>query len=100
MKLICLGDRHTVEMMRISGVEGYVVEKASDAEDRLNRAFSDRNTGLVFVSSSVMKMIPRLIQEKRVSNRPPLILQIPSPDSAAGDYSIESVIQKVVGIRV
>ena len=101
MKTIVLGDKDTVLLFALEGVEGKVIENADQAVEEIRRIKKSRSYGLMIISEQVVEWASDLIYQLRFSKELPIIIDIPgSGGHKKGIKNLADYIREAVGIRV
>jgi vacuolar-type H+-ATPase subunit F/Vma7 len=101
MKTIVVGDRDSVLLFALEGVEGKIVEDSESAVDELKRIKKSKAYGLLIVTEEVEEWASDFISHLRFSKDLPLVVDIPG---GAGHVqkgkSLADYIREAVGIRI
>jgi V/A-type H+-transporting ATPase subunit F len=101
MKTIVLGDKDTILLFALEGVEGKVVESAQQAQEEIRRVRKARIYGLLVVTEQVVEWAGDAIAQLRFSRELPVVLDIPDANGhRKGVKQLPDYIREAVGIRV
>lgn len=101
MKVFVVGDRETVSMFQLGGIEGSIVANPETALEELKRIRRAKDYGLVIVTEEVAQWTSDWISKIRFSKEHLIILDIPGSIGPIdkGKDLIE-YIREAVGIRI
>ncbi|MEG2054430.1 MAG: V-type ATP synthase subunit F, partial [Oscillospiraceae bacterium] len=87
--------------MGLVGVPGVVVHETAQLKEELDKICADKETGLVLITSKLVKESGSLVFDHKLKYKTPLIVEMPDrhggDDVAAG---IKKYISDVVGIKI
>lgn len=102
MKFYLLSDNiDTQTGMRLAGIEGEVVHEKEEFCEAMECALSDKDIALLLVTEKLVNLCPEYVAEKKVSNRVPLIVELPDRHGSQrpDDYILEYV-KDAVGVKL
>jgi len=97
-KIVVLGDRYSVNAFGMLGVEGFVVESASEAENRLKALSKSGDVALIIVTKEVADMVQETIEAISASPGAPVVTVIPSLWSDVKPIDAASLLKKALGV--
>ena len=80
----------------LSGVNGVEISNSSDALKKIQSLVTDKEIGLILISSDMAEPIYDEITDIRSANPIPLIYQIPTPGSKTEEVDYRELIKKVL----
>ncbi len=102
MKFWLISDNHdTLVGMRLSGIEGVLVEDKELTAEALKKAIEDDSVGIILITEKLSKLCPELIDDLKLHRSKPLIVEI--PDRHAGDRSEGSLVRYIseaIGLKL
>lgn len=102
MKYYLLSDNIDTQIgMRLAGVEGEVIHEADDFKVALDAALADKEIAILLITERLVKLCPDYVAERKISNRLPLIVELPDRHGSVrpDDYILEYV-KDAVGVRL
>lgn len=102
MKMYLISDNvDTLTGMRLAGVDGIVVHEKDELQDALERAFADRDIGILLLTEKFGREFPVLIEEAKLSHKLPLIIEIPDRHGTGRkpDF-ITSFVNESIGLKL
>lgn len=101
MKTIILGDRESVLLFALEGVEGKIIESQNEAIEEIKRIKRSRSYGLLIVTEEIAHWASEVISQLRFSKDLPLVLDIPGAkvDTEKGK-NLADYIREAIGIRI
>ncbi len=101
MKYFVIGDSDTVLGFSYASVEGRVAATRDETLAALEEACGKHDIGVVIVTEEIAAKVKDELDEIRLSQARPLIVEIPGPKGPLPDRrSLLSIITEAVGIRV
>jgi len=101
MKYFVIGDSDTVLGFSYASVEGRVAATRDETLSALEEARGKHDVGVVIVTEEIAAKVKDELDEIRLSQVRPLIVEIPGPKGPLPDRrSLLSIITEAVGIRV
>lgn len=95
MKCFLISDNVDTQMgMRMAGVEGVVVHKREEVLSTLEKAVSDKNNAVIFITKILTGLCRDEITEMKLTLKTPLIVEIPDRH---GDSHISDTLAGYVG---
>jgi len=101
VRFFCIGDEDTVRGFHLAGVEGRVVETATEAAEALEWAARRPDLGVVIVTDAVAGDIRARVDALRMGQGTPLVVEVPGPEGPMpGRKTLREFVQEAVGIRI
>ena len=102
MKIFLIADNtETFVGMRLAGIDGVIVHGEDEFRRAFNKAFADKETGIILIMDSLYMMCSDFIMEKKLNYATPLIISIPNRgDDAAITSSVSSYIEAAIGMKI
>lgn len=101
MKLFVLGDRDTVMLFALAGIDGKEVTDEETAISEIKRIRREGDYGLVLVTEQVSVWADEIIRKIRFSKSTLLITEIPDKNGhIETGKSLADYIREAVGIRI
>lgn len=102
MKFWLISDNHdTLVGMRLSGIEGVVVEDESSTEEALRQAMDDETVGIILITEKLSKLCPKLIDDLKLHRQKPLIVEIPDRHAdGRSEGSLVRYISEAIGLKL
>jgi len=97
-RIVVLGDRYSVNAFGMLGVEGFVVESASEAENRLKTLSKSGDIALIIVTKEVADMAQDTIDSVSAAPGAPVITVIPSLWRDVKPIDAASLLKKALGV--
>jgi vacuolar-type H+-ATPase subunit F/Vma7 len=97
-RIVVLGDRYVTNAFGMLGVEGFVIENASDAEKHLKALAKSEDIALIIVTKDVADMVQDVIDRISTTPRAPVITVIPSLSSDVKPIDAASLLKKALGV--
>lgn len=93
-------DSDTLVGMRLAGIEGEKVASAEETVSALEKAISDKETGIVMINKSLASLIEKQLLEIK-KNSSTLIVEIPDKNATETDTdSITKYVADAIGIKI
>lgn len=91
--------------MRLAGVDGSIVHKASELKDSLNNLINNEEIGVILLSSSLVKLCKNYILSIKLNMKKPLIVEIPDRYSSEASMmqsfsSMADYVHKATGMSI
>ncbi len=91
----------TLTGLRLVGIEGEIVEKSADFEPVFKKAIANKDTGILYISPSLIESNQDLVNDVRFNQATPLITSV----LGANEYqnatnTIAETIQHAIGIQI
>jgi V/A-type H+/Na+-transporting ATPase subunit F len=101
MKIMVIGNEEAVLGFSLVGVEGKVATSAVEINQLLDEAFSDRQIGIVLITSDVAARIESRMNGLRLHSTVPLVVEIPAPEKVQPEQSsLSEIIFRAIGVRI
>lgn len=102
MRFYCISDNIDTQIgMRLAGVEGIVVHEPEEVEKALDEACSNKEIGIVLVSSKLMKLCPKRIYDLKLHAKYPLIVEIPDRHGNTNiSDTITEYVREAIGVKI
>lgn len=102
MKLFLISDNvDTYTGMRLSGIEGVVVHEKQELKEALEKAFSDKEIGIVLLTEKFGREFPEIIDDVKLNRRLPLIVEIPDRHGTGRKPNfITDYVNEAIGIKL
>ena len=100
MRISVLGDRATVEAMRLAGIEGEVVGESQDPAAAFDRLLRQDDLGVLLVTEPLASAMRAKVDAAKLTRRFPLVLEVPArgvPSIPADD--LVARVARSVGLR-
>jgi len=99
-KIYILGDIHTINALRLAGVEGRVADK-ENIDKHLNELLEREDAGIIVITRQLAEEIPEKIYKINLNLVTPVIIEIPGIDDSRGfGTSILDFITEALGISI
>lgn len=101
MKMFLISDNQdTLTGMRLAGVEGSIANSRSELEELLDRAFRDKDIGIVLINERFSVKYPEVTNAAKM-NRETLVIEIPDRHGTGRrpDF-ITSYINEAIGVKL
>lgn len=98
MRVIAVGTRSFVSGFRLAGVDGLEAATPDEALKTVETLMSDKNTGLIMVSSDVAEPLRSRLTELRSKKPVPLIYEVPAPGSKAVKIEYRTMLRQILGV--
>jgi V/A-type H+-transporting ATPase subunit F len=101
MKIMVIGNQEAVLGFSLVGVEGKVATSVVEVNQLLDEAFSDRQVGIVLITSEVAVLIESRMNELRLHSTVPLVVEIPAPEKVQPEQSsLSEIVFRAIGVRI
>lgn len=102
MKMFLISDNvDTYTGMRLTGVEGVVIHSKKHLKEQLEKAFSDKEIGIVLLTEKFGREFPDIIDDVKLNRRIPLIVEIPDRHGTgrSPDF-ITNYVNEAIGLKL
>ena len=82
-KIYLLGDIHTANAFRLSGVEGFITDK-SNLDANLDEILDKEDAAIIIITRALAENIPERISEVNLNLFLPVIIELPGIDDERG----------------
>lgn len=102
MKFYLISDNiDTKTGMRLAGVEGTVVHGKDELAAAFDAALADKEIAVVLISEKLVRLAPEYIEEQKINNRLPLIVELPDRHgSDRPDDYILNYVRDAIGVKL
>lgn len=101
MKYSVIGDEDTVLGFGIVGVSGMVAANADEASSAFQAVLEDKETCIIIITERVADMIRPVVQKYLITERFPLIVEIPDRNGPKPDRpGIKEMVNSSIGIKI
>lgn len=102
MKFFVISDNIDTQMgMRLAGINGVVVHKPSEVEQALEKAYSNKEIGIVLMTKKLIELCSDKVFEYKLNRKRPLIVEIPDRHATSQiSDTISRYIKEAVGIKI
>lgn len=102
MKMFLISDNvDTYTGMRLAGVEGVVIHSKKHLKEQLEKAFSDKEIGILLLTEKFGREFPDIIDEVKLNRRLPLIVEIPDRHGTGRDPNfIMNYVNEAIGLKI
>lgn len=102
MKMFLIAEHtDTFTGMRLAGVDGVIVHDDASFTEAFNNALKDKDLGILLITDNLFNAHSKIIIEKKLKLRTPLILSIPDRGKpAAVTNAISSYIGDAIGVKL
>ena len=102
MKMFLISDNvDTYTGMRLAGVEGVVIHSKKHLRQQLEKAFADKEIGIILLTEKFGREFPDIIYEVKLKRRLPLIVEIPDRHGTGRDPNfIMNYVNEAIGIKI
>lgn len=102
MKFYLLSDNSdTLTGLRLAGVEGELVNDLQGLQPKIMALVADKSIGILLISPSIMSREQDFINNIKLHNKTPLILEVPQPGKRPGASSgLEKFVSDAIGINI
>jgi len=92
-----VGDRYTVNLFRLIGTEGYILDDPLKLEDTLIKLKKREDIDLILVSNDLYSPVREKVENLVIEQKKPLVTIIPTPFSESKPLDVKSLILKALG---
>lgn len=93
-------DGDTLTGMRLAGIEGELALSVQEGIPALERALSDKETGIIIINQSLASLMEKTLLEVKKTSAA-LIVEIPDKNSDGADTdSITKYVADAIGIKI
>ncbi|MFP3201076.1 MAG: V-type ATP synthase subunit F [Sulfolobus sp.] len=96
-KVIVVGDRYTVNLFRLIGTEGYILDDPLKLEDTLIKLKKREDIDLILVSNDLYSPVREKVENLVIEQKKPLVTIIPTPFSESKPLDVKGLILKALG---
>lgn len=96
-KVVVVGDRYTVNLFRMIGAEGLVLDDPLSLEDTLVKLKKREDIDLILVANDLYNPVKEKIESLVIDQKRPLITVIPTPFSQGKPLDVKGLILKALG---
>jgi V/A-type H+-transporting ATPase subunit F len=96
-KVVVLGDRYTVNLFRMIGTEGLVLDDPLNLEDTLVKLKKREDIDLILVANDLYNPVKEKIESLVIDQKKPLITIIPTPFSQGQPLDVKGLILRALG---
>ncbi|AAY80859.1 V-type ATP synthase subunit F [Sulfolobus acidocaldarius] len=96
-KVIVIGDKYTVNLFKLIGTEGIILEDPLELENTLLKIRKREDVDLVLVTNDTYTPVKEKVDNLILEQKKPLITVIPSPFSEAKPVDVKGLILKSLG---
>ena len=102
MKMYLISDNvDTLTGMRLAGVDGVVVHERNELREAIENAMSDKTVGIILLTEKFGREFPDLIDEIRLENTMPLLIEIPDRHGTGRKEDfITSYVNEAFGLKL
>lgn len=102
MKMFLISDNvDTYTGMRLAGVDGVVIHSKKHLREQLEKAFSDKEIGILLLTEKFGREFPDIIDEVKLNRRFPLIVEIPDRHGTGRDPNfIMNYVNEAIGLKI
>ncbi len=87
--------------MRLAGVDGVVVHERDELKKAFDSALADKDIAVVLISEKLVRLAPDYIEEQKINNRLPLIVELPDRHgSDRPDDYILNYVRDAIGVKL
>lgn len=102
MKMYLISDNiDTYTGMRLTGVEGCIVHEKQELQEALERAFADKEIGILLLTEKFGRDFPEVVNHAKLTHSMPLIIEIPDRHGTGRrpDF-ITAYINEAIGLKL
>jgi V/A-type H+-transporting ATPase subunit F len=100
MSLFVIGDQNTILGFSLIGIDGRVVETATEARDALDWAVERDEIDMVLITQRWSAELRDVVGELRMHLTEPILLEIPGAEAGPAGPSLRDLVQSAVGIEL
>ncbi|MHB1356609.1 MAG: V-type ATP synthase subunit F [Anaerolineae bacterium] len=100
MKIVVIGNPDCVLGFSLAGISGHIVHNPDDLALALIETLSDKEIGLLLVSSDVALWARDRIDLLKVNSIKPLVVEVPGESKQTSYPSLKEFVQRSVGISL
>lgn len=87
--------------MRLAGVDGVIVHTDEEFYSAFNKAFTDKETGIVLIMDELYDQYSEFIIDRKLNFPMPLVVSIPARGGeAAITQAVSSYIESAIGMKI
>lgn len=98
MRIVAIGDRITVDAMKLMGVAGRVVENAEEAKAALVEAREPET--VILISPEAVEMVREEVDELRGARRDFIVIELPGAGGPTQAEETARLVSQAVGIKI
>ena len=98
MRIKAVRRRIFVTSFQLAGVEGIIVESATEALEHINSLVNVSDVGLVLISEDIGKDIRTQLTNIRANRPIPLIFELPAPGSTKQNVDYRALLKQILGV--
>jgi V/A-type H+-transporting ATPase subunit F len=95
-----IGDHDMITGFRLVGVEGNEVATVEEARIALSKGLENVDVGIIIIGEEFSSGLRDEIEKLRLSRIIPLIVEVPSAQSALREIRISDLVSKSLGIKL
>ena len=92
-----VGDRYTVNLFRLIGAEGLVLEDPLALEDTLIKLKKREDVDLILIANDLYEPVKEKVESLVIEQKRPLVTIIPTPFSQGKPLDVKGLILKALG---
>ena len=102
MKIYLISDNIDTKIgMRLSGIDGVVVDNSDQAKEAMQGLLSDKTIGIILVTEKVGVMLREYVDMLKMSLSVPLIVEIPDRHGTMRqENSITKYVREAIGVSI
>jgi len=98
MRIVAIGDRMTVDAMKLMGVAGTVVETAQEVSAALARA--EEPETVILISSRAADMVREEVEELKAARRDFIVIELPGAEGPTQAEETARIVSQAIGIKI
>jgi vacuolar-type H+-ATPase subunit F/Vma7 len=100
MRATVIGDSDMVTGFQLVGINGVKVSSIDEAQHTLLKAVEDIDVAVVIIGEDFSNRMRNTIDEIRLNQIAPLIIELPGPHGPTGTIDISRIVRRSVGVQV
>ncbi len=96
-KVVLVGDKYTVNLFKMMGAEGTIVEDPLTLPQTINEIKKRQDIDLVLITKDIYNPVRENVDSIILNQKKPLITVIPSPFSEAEALDVKRMIMSALG---
>lgn len=102
MRFFLISDNtDTLMGMRLSGIEGVIVQTAEETSEQLDRIMAAEDVGVVLMTDKAVSMCREKVYSYKLTRAQPLIVEIPDRHASSRiSDTISEYLREAVGIKL
>lgn len=100
MRIEVIGNPHCVLGFSLAGITGHIVHNPDELALTLKEALSDKEIGMLLVSSDVAVWARERIDLLKVNSIKPLVVEVPGETTETSYPSLKEFVQRSVGVSL